>query len=101
MHSDKDIRLHACIYLMDLPLKKRDIILTFERVSLLFLSIKLSRLAVHNLLSTAQELLQASTLGSLLNILNNILNKSSSFHSPLKSLHKSLSTINISFAIVI
>lgn len=86
-------------YLMDLPLKKRDIILTFERVSLL--SIKLSRLAVHNLLSTAQELLQASTLGSLLNILNNILNKSSSFHSPLKSLHKSLSTINISFAIVI
>lgn len=65
-------------YLMDLPLKKRDIILTFERVSLL--SIKLSRLAVHNLLSTAQELLQASTLGSLLNILNNILNKSSSFH---------------------
>lgn len=82
MHSDKDIRLHACtgIYLMDLPLQKRDIILTFERVSLL--SIKLSRLAVHNLLSTAQELLQASTLGSLLNILNNILNKSSSFHSP-------------------
>lgn len=69
-------------YLMDLPLKKRDIILTFERVSLLFLSIKLSRLAVHNLLTTAQELLQASTLGSLLNILNNILNKSSSFHSP-------------------